>query len=85
MKDLDFLLQRNHQRSKHKCKLSGQKHEPEYSRMHRTNARRDGTGCSRGTRWSVRRPSGWRAGCVLQVSTLRVPLHKEVDANAAWK
>lgn len=80
MKDLDLLLQRNHRHSK----LCQQKHEPEYSRMHRTNARRDGTGCSRGTRWIVRRPSGWRAGCVLQVSMSHVPLLEEVDANAAW-
>ena len=54
MKDLDLLLQRCCWDSK----LNQQTHEPEYSRKHRTNARREGAGCSRGTRWSVRRPSG---------------------------
>jgi hypothetical protein len=59
------LLQRNRWGSK----LDQQKREPECSRKHRTNARRDGAGSSRGTRWGVRRPSGWRADCDLRVST----------------
>lgn len=46
------------------CSGNEEKHERLYSRIHRSDARREATGCSsKGLVMDVRDSSGWRAGC----------------------